>query len=110
MRRMIPFLIALICFILIILEGTFALNLLPFIPEDWMLANHFMFMFLLYVAIFFEKPHTYYAIILAIIFGLIVDIVYTNVIGVYIFSYTAVIYMVRVIMKFLQSNFLIAMS
>lgn len=105
MKRIIPFLIALYCFIFVILEGTLALNLLPFISGDWMPVSHFLFIFLLYIAIFFERSYTYYAVILAIIFGLIEDIVYTDVIGVYLFSYTFVVYMVRVLMKFLQVNF-----
>lgn len=109
MKRTIPFLIALFCFIFVILEGTLALNLLPLFSNEWMIVSHFLFLFLLYVAVFFERSHTYYAVILAIIFGLIEDIVYTDVMGVYLFSYTFIIYIVRVLMKFLQSNMAIAL-
>ncbi|QGH35114.1 rod shape-determining protein MreD [Gracilibacillus salitolerans] len=109
MKRMIPFLIALICFILVILEGTLAQINPPFVKDEWVFVSHFLFLFLLYVTIFFEKESTYYAISLSIIFSLIIDIVYTDVIGVYIFAHTAVLYAVRGLMKVLQSNFLIAL-
>ncbi|MFD2657478.1 rod shape-determining protein MreD [Gracilibacillus thailandensis] len=109
MKRMIPFLIALICFLLVILEGTLAQVSLPFLKDEWINVSHFLFIFLLYVTIFFEKESTYYAIALSIIFSLINDIVYTDVIGVYVFAYTAVLYAARVLMKLLQSNFLIAL-
>ncbi|SFM05564.1 rod shape-determining protein MreD [Gracilibacillus orientalis] len=108
MKSMIPFLIALICFILVILEGTLATINLPFLQDEWVFVSHFLFMFLLYVTIFFEKESTYYAILLSILFSFIIDIVYTDVIGVYIFAYTAVLYAARGLMKVLQSNFLIA--
>ncbi|MGN8645655.1 rod shape-determining protein MreD [Gracilibacillus sp. HCP3S3_G5_1] len=108
MKRMIPFLIALICFILVILEGTLANLSLPFVKDEWIIVSHLLFLFLVYVTLFFEKDTTYYAIALSIIFSFIIDIVYTDVIGVYVFAYTAVLYAVRVLMKLLQSNFLIA--
>ncbi|MGP4041708.1 rod shape-determining protein MreD [Gracilibacillus sp. D59] len=109
MKRMIPFLIALICFILVILEGILAKIDLPFVKDEWIIVSHFLFLFLLYVTIFFEKETTYYAISLSIIFSFIIDIVYTDVIGVYVFAYTAVLYAVRGLMKVLQTNFIIAL-
>ncbi|WP_066194429.1 MULTISPECIES: rod shape-determining protein MreD [Gracilibacillus] len=109
MKQLIPFLIAFICFILVILEGTFAAISIPFLPTDWMVISHFVFVFLIYVTILFEKEHTYYAIAFSVIFSLIIDIVYTDVIGVYIFAYTFTLYVIRVLMKVLQANVLIAM-
>ncbi|GAB2560612.1 rod shape-determining protein MreD [Gracilibacillus alcaliphilus] len=109
MKQMIPFLIALICLILVILEGTLASLSLPFVKSDWMIVSHFAFVFLIYVTIFFEKDYTYYAIALSVIVSLIIDVVYTDVIGVYIFAYTFTLYVIRVLMKVLQANVIIAM-
>ncbi|WP_058307246.1 rod shape-determining protein MreD [Gracilibacillus massiliensis] len=108
MKNMIPFLIAIICFVFVILEGTLSLLNMTLFADDWMIVSHFMFLFLIYVTIYFEKTTTFYAIAFSIIFSFIVDIVYTDVIGVYVFAYTLVLYVIRVFMKVLQSNFIIA--
>ncbi|GAE92614.1 rod shape-determining protein MreD [Gracilibacillus boraciitolerans JCM 21714] len=110
MKNMIPpFLLAIICFLLVILEGTFSLIYMSMFDGNSMIVSHFMFVFLIYVTIYFEKSTTFYAIALSILFSFIVDIVYTDIIGVYVFAYTVVLYGIRVFMKVLQSNFFIAM-
>ncbi|MDX8046567.1 rod shape-determining protein MreD [Gracilibacillus sp. S3-1-1] len=108
MKRMIPFLIAFICFLLVIIEGVVANTRLPFINDEWVIVSHFLFMFLIYVTMFFEKDTTYYAIILSVVFSLIIDVVYTDILGVYLFIYTVILYAIRGLMKVLQANFLIA--
>ncbi|UOQ86154.1 rod shape-determining protein MreD [Gracilibacillus salinarum] len=109
MKRMIPYLIALICFLLVILEGIVSLMDLPLVKEDWLVVSHFLFVFLIFVTIFFEKENTFYAITLSIVFSFIIDIIYTDVIGVYVFAYTVILYGVRILMKMLQSNLIIAL-
>lgn len=49
-----------------------------------------------------------YAIIYAFIFGFLFDAVYTEILGVHLFVFPLIIYIVSLIMKVLQSNIVIA--
>lgn len=96
----------LILFLLTILQGV-ALDLLPanLVLADLMFVPHWVFSFLVFIAIFYDTNDTYYSLIYALIFGLLIDVVYTGVLGVYMFSYTFVIYIIRFLKKILHGNF-----
>lgn len=96
----------LILFLLTILEGV-ALELLPsdLVMGNLMVVSHWVFAFLVYMAIFYDKDHTYYSIGYALLFGLLIDVVYTGVLGVYMFSYGLTIYIVHGLKKILHGNF-----
>ncbi|WP_087971805.1 rod shape-determining protein MreD [Oceanobacillus rekensis] len=96
----------LILFLLTILEGA-ALELLPsnLVMGNLMIVPHWVFAFLVYMAIFYDKDYTYYSIGYALLFGLLIDVVYTGVLGVYMFSYGLAIYIVHGLKKILQGNF-----
>lgn len=89
-----------------VLEGV-ALELLPhqLLMGTYMIVPHWLFVILIYIAIFYDRNDTYYAVLYALIFGLLFDVVYTGVLGVYMFSYALVIYIVRGLKKMLQGNF-----
>lgn len=97
--------IPLILFLLLALEGV-ALDLLPstLLDSESLLIPHWVFVFLLFVALFFDEEQTYYSIIYGAVFGLLIDIVYTNVLGVYMFSYAVAIYIIYVLKKLLHTN------
>ena len=95
----------LILFIFVILEGL-AIDLLPkeIVLSEYLIIAHWVLAFLVYIAIYYDTESTYYSVVYAFIFGLLIDIVYTGILGVYMFSYGIVIYIVRGLQKLLQRN------
>lgn len=100
----------LILFLLLVLEGV-ALELLPtvFFMSKSFIIPHWIFIFLLLITVFYDKENTYYSIIYALFFGLLIDVVYTGVLGVYMFSYAAIIYLIHILRRTLHTNFYITM-
>ncbi|WP_163537895.1 rod shape-determining protein MreD [Gracilibacillus sp. YIM 98692] len=111
MMRIIPFSLAFICVIMVVLEGTISLNVLHMIDylESKSITPHFLFLFLVYITVFFDRSHTYYGLAFAVLFGFTIDLIYTDILGIYLFVYASVIYVVREIMKLLHANFLVVM-
>ncbi|OZU89825.1 rod shape-determining protein MreD [Virgibacillus indicus] len=95
----------LILFLFLVLEGV-ALELLPdnLIKSDWFFVPHWVFVFLVYLAIFYERENTYHSVIYALVFGLLIDIVYTGILGIYMFSYGIAIYIIHGLRKILHGN------
>ena len=106
MRR---FYLPLILLFLIVIEGV-ALDLLPssIMMEHWMVIPHWVLVFLMMIAIIYDFENTYVSVLYAIFFGLLIDIVYTNVLGVYMFSYALVTYIIHGLNKLLHHNFITA--
>lgn len=102
MKRLFFFLIL---FFILIFEGI-ALKLLPeaIIDANLFVVPHWIFIFLVLMSLFYDHYETYYAIIYACIFGFLVDIVYTNVLGVYMFTYPVAIYIVYLLKRVFQTN------
>lgn len=102
MRRLI---IPLILFFLVVFEGI-ALDLLPssLVMSKFVIAPHWVLMYLVLVALFYDTADSFYGIIYAIIFGLLIDIVYTGVLGVYMITYPVGIYALVLMKRFLQAN------
>lgn len=100
----------LILFLILNLEGV-ALELLPnfLVNTSSLIVPHWVFVFLLFMAIFFDDEDTYYSIIYAIIFGLLIDVVYTGVLGVYMFSYAIVIYIIHELKRLFHANLFVTM-
>ncbi|WP_234402379.1 rod shape-determining protein MreD [Oceanobacillus damuensis] len=96
----------LILFLLTILEGL-ALELLPpdLVMGNLLIVPHWVFAFLVYMAVFYDKDSTYHSVVYALLFGLLIDAVYTGILGVYMFSYALVIYIVHGMKKILHGNF-----
>src|SRR5690625_324812 len=101
-------LIIIILLSLLILEGI-AMVLLPtnIFISDMYIIPHWVFLFILLVNVFFDNEELYFSITLAIVFGLLIDVVYTDLLGVYMFVYPLAIYIVNLIKQFFQANFYI---
>lgn len=106
---MIRFYIPLILFSFMVFEGV-SQRFLPtrLVHADFILIPHWVFIFLICVVIFFEREEEYASIYYAVIFGLMIDIVYTDILGVYMFTYAITIYMIKGISRLLQANLLSA--
>ncbi|WP_245347700.1 rod shape-determining protein MreD [Oceanobacillus polygoni] len=96
----------LILFLLTILEGV-ALELLPsnLVMSDMLMVPHWVFAFLVYMTVFYDNDNTYHSLVYALLFGLLIDIVYTGILGVYMFMYALTIYIIHGFKKILQGNF-----
>lgn len=99
--------IPLILFSFLVLEGV-ALELLPhsLVNQKLDIVPHWIFMLLVLVAIFYDREHTHISIIYAAVFGLLIDVVYTGILGVYMFTYAGAIFIVKGLSRILQSNLL----
>lgn len=97
--------IPLIIFILIAIEGV-SLELLPaiIVQSKSILVAHWALVFIVYVALFFDTRETLYSVYYAAATGLIIDIAYTDVLGVYMFAYGLTIYLVYLLGNVLQVN------
>lgn len=93
-------------FLFLVLEGV-ALDLLPIwlLNSRTLIVSHWVFVFLLFITVFYDQEDTYYAILYGIIFGLLVDVVYTGVLGIYMFSYAFVIYIIHELKRIVHTNF-----
>ncbi len=94
-----------IVFTLLILEGV-ALELLPhfLVSGKMLIVPHWVLVSLIYIAIFYDLKETRYSVIYAVVFGLLIDSVYTGVLGVYMFSYGLSVYIIKRMTRFLQEN------
>lgn len=99
------FYLPLILFFLLVAEGV-ALEILPagIVLNESYLIPHWVFICLVYTALFYDRKNTYYAVLYALIFGFLIDVVYTGILGVYMFSYAVVIYMIHGMSKFLHPS------
>jgi rod shape-determining protein MreD len=102
--------IPLILFFFLIIEGV-ALEILPVsvLASDLLIVPHWVLLFLVLTAIFYERETTYYSIIYALVFGFLIDVVYTGVLGVYMFSYALVIYLVFGLRKLFHGNIYVSL-
>ncbi|MCA1009820.1 rod shape-determining protein MreD [Halobacillus halophilus] len=99
--------IALISLLLLVMQGM-AMSLLPskLVYSNLLMTPHWVLLFLLIVAIFFDRDKTYFAVWYGMAFGLLLDIVYTGILGVYMVTYALVIYVIHGINKTIHSNFI----
>jgi rod shape-determining protein MreD len=100
------FLLPLLFLFIFILESLFV----QYVPDDLFGQNkiivpHFLFAALLFLTIFVGQKQ---GIIYAAIFGLLFDIVYIEIIGIYLFLFPFIAYLASKILNILQNNFLVA--
>jgi len=100
------FLLPLLFLLLFIVESLFV----EYLPEkifgfERIFVPHFLFIALLFLTIFVGKKH---GIIFAAIFGLLFDIVYVEIIGIYLFLYPFISYLIYKLLQVLQANFITA--
>lgn len=97
----------LVLFLILVLEGV-ALKLLPvsMTQGNLLIIAHWVLISLIFVAIFYENDETNFSLFYAFIFGLLIDIVYTDILGVYMFTYAITVYIIKKLTRLLQSNLL----
>ncbi|NSL51616.1 rod shape-determining protein MreD [Calidifontibacillus erzurumensis] len=99
------FLLACIIFLGFLLESIFV----EFLPSerfgiDRIFVPHFMIVLIMLISFFYNRNK---AIIYALFFGLLFDIIYTNIIGVYLFTFPLIVYLISLFMKVLHTNLLV---
>jgi rod shape-determining protein MreD len=99
----------LILLLIVSLEGV-ATAMLPkqFIGGDTWLIPHWTLLFLVLVAMLYDLDDSYYSLLYALIFGLLKDIVYTDILGVYMFTYGFSIYLILELRRVLHGNIFVA--
>lgn len=102
--------IFLFLFLFLILEGV-SIKFLPtsFVQSGQMMVPHWVLIILILVEVFFDRENTYTALLFAFVFGLLIDIVYTGILGVYMFSYGIVIYLTHIMKRILHGNFFVTL-
>ncbi|MGM8364712.1 rod shape-determining protein MreD [Virgibacillus sp. W0181] len=95
-------------FFLLVFEGV-AFELLPsnLVVGHLLIIPHWIVIFLFLLAIFYDGDTTSYSVIYGIIFGLLIDIVYTSVLGVYMFAYPVTVYIIKELKNLFHTNFLV---
>lgn len=90
-----------------ILEGV-ALELLPakLVTSHLYMIPHWVLIVLVLVAVFYDTENTHAAVLYGLIFGLVIDIVYTGVLGIYMFTYGICIYLIHSLSRFFHANIL----
>lgn len=100
------FLLPLLFIFLFLLESIFAQYLPPnMFGKNNILVPHFLFAGILFLTIYAGKK---YGIIYAAIFGLLFDIVWIEIIGIYFFLFPLIAYLVTKIMHVLQTNIIVS--
>lgn len=98
-------LLPIILFFFVVIEGV-ALKLLPesLLYGQIVIIPHWVFALLVLSVLLFDKDNTHYSIWYAGIFGLLIDIVYTDLLGVYMFCYASVIYLLHELKQRMHEN------
>ncbi|HWJ78676.1 MAG TPA: rod shape-determining protein MreD [Niallia sp.] len=96
------FLIGCLISLMFILESIF-LELLPanVYDKNWIVVPYFLFITILFFSIYGSRN---VGIIYGFVFGLLFDIVYTEILGIYFFAFPFIIYICNKIMKAFHQN------
>ncbi|MBO9130505.1 rod shape-determining protein MreD [Bacillus sp. 165] len=105
MKRII---LPLFLFLTFISENIFV-SVFPYRPfgTDSIVVPHFLIIVLLFIAVYYNPTH---AIYYALVFGFLFDIVYTELIGVYLFAYPILTFFAYNAMRVLQVNLIIVFT
>jgi rod shape-determining protein MreD len=100
------FLLPFVLLFIFVFESIFV-GMLPerLLNRDLILVPHFLLIVILFLTVFGDKKR---GIIYAFIFGLLFDVVYTEVIGINLFMFPVIAYIVGNLMRILQSNIIVA--
>lgn len=96
------FVLPLILFFVFLLESSFV-DLVPadIFHKENVYVPRFLFLLIAFITVYFNKP---VGLLYGAIFGLLYDIVYTEVLGVYLFLFTLVVYLISWASRILQTN------
>ncbi|TGB04171.1 rod shape-determining protein MreD [Halobacillus salinus] len=100
------YVIALFCLFLLVMQGM-AMGWLPssLVYSNVLITPHWVLVFIFLMAIFYDRDNTYVAVWFGLVFGLLTDVVYTGVLGVYMVSYALVAYIIHGMNRWLHSTF-----
>lgn len=100
-RILLPFL-----FIMLFIAESIFVELLPgdIFDGKYIIVPHFLMIAILFLTVYGPKK---YWLFYAFIFGLLFDVVYTEIIGIYLFIFPVVSYLISKLMKVLQTNIII---
>lgn len=100
--------LSLLALLFIVMEGM-VVNLLPpsLMFREWYIIPHWSLVFLLLMSIYFDSNETYNSLWYALVSGLFIDIIYTDVLGVHMMVYVITVYFIHGVNKLLQSNLLV---
>ncbi|ATO28096.1 rod shape-determining protein MreD [Bacillus atrophaeus] len=79
---------------------------LPFVTDDQLAVPHFLMIVLIFMSAYINKKH---AVVYGFIFGLLYDINYTGLLGVYMFGFAGLCYLAVKAFKVLQTNAFVVM-
>ena len=103
---MIRFIIPLICFALFFMEPVFGLlSPLEFDGDYYYIVPRFLLMFLIFLSVFYDRKR---AMMLGLFFGLLYDVFYIDIIGLYSFLYPAMCLIAGTAAKNLYQNLPVA--
>jgi rod shape-determining protein MreD len=103
------FYLPLLLLLFLALEGV-ALDFLPsLLAENLLIIPHWLFVFLVLITIFYDLEDTFYAVLYGVVFGFIIDVVYTDVLGVYMFFYGVISYFIHGLKLMLHANLFTAL-
>lgn len=71
------------------------------------ITPHWVLLFLILIVAYGYPGNTLIPILYAALFGLMIDVVYTGVLGIYMFVLAVVIYVAQLLTRLLQANFLV---
>ncbi|MEK3807792.1 rod shape-determining protein MreD [Metabacillus sp. JX24] len=88
-------------------ESTFTdLIELPFTSEDQVIIPRFVMLSVVFITAYYSQKM---GIIYGMVFGLLHDIVYTEILGIYLFAYPLFAYLISKALKALQGNMLVVL-
>ena len=84
-----------------------AIDIFPLhsLHEEWIIVPRFVLVALIFITIY---GGLYFGIVYSLVFGFLMDIVYTGVMGIYIFSFTLVAYAAYMIMRVIHNHGIVA--
>ncbi|MUV39499.1 Rod shape-determining protein MreD [Lentibacillus sp. JNUCC-1] len=92
-------------FVFLVFEGV-AFELLPasIVSGKSIIVPHWILILIVFISLFYVREKSLLSVGYALVFGFLIDIAYTGILGVYMFGYGAAIYVVYSLMKYLQTN------
>ncbi|MCP3025538.1 rod shape-determining protein MreD [Halobacillus sp. A5] len=104
---MIRFSISVFMVIFLVLQGM-AMSLLPakIVYSELLVTPHWVLCLIMIIAIFFDKDDMYHSVWYGLLFGLLIDVVYTGVLGVYMVTYAMTAYVIHGMQKWFHANFI----
>lgn len=100
------FILPLLFILLFVIESTFVQMVPPkeYFGNERFLIPHFLMIAILLLTIYGSKK---YGLLYAFIFGLLFDIVYTEIIGIYLCLFPLIAYITSQLMRILQNNIIV---